>query len=415
MAGADETYWDADRQRWVKGKPPRRPNEPSGPPAATPPATPPVSPPAPPAAPPTPPPLPPGYADPAKGPEAWSAAEARGVREVESGEVGAAREGVEARGPMPGEPLRYDGYGAEPPQPDQGRRRRQAVFAAIAVVVACGLAAGAWLITQDHGGPGKNVAGGGASGSAAASADGSGTGASSSQPSEASPTPSGPAPGFARTQDPLGFTADIPQGWSRRAELASDGGQVFFTADGENHLVQIGVVRTPAHSPYDTFQKMEQELAASRNAYQLHRLDRLDSDPNGPVEIEFSYNSPDHGPRHVIDRGFDGPDGTFYAVLVAGPESEWANSLTTYRTITASFCATAYCAGSTPTGTADPGTTTTPGTTTPGAATDAGAGGSASAGTESGAGTVPQVGYIVQAGYARIRGLISEMPKAPVV
>jgi hypothetical protein len=341
-----EAHWDADRQRWVRGGPPQgtpaEDGEPSSPltgPAAW------VAPPVPPR-PPEAPPLPPEYSSRVGGP-------------------GEERAAYAPSGLVPGEPLRYDGYPTVPSGAQEpGRRRARVLSAAVAVVVCCALVAGGWLLLRGPGGhPAKQVRAG-ASTAHTGGTGGSGGGGSGPEPSTEAATSSGPATGYTMTQDPLGFTLDIPQGWTRQAQLTSDGGQVFFTPDGETHLVQVGVVLDPTDTPYDTFQTMEKELAAERNGFQLHRLDRLDGDPDGPVEIEFSYDSPQTGPRHVIDRGFIGPNGTFYAILVAGPEDDWAGSLAMYHTVTGSFCATDYCAQAT-----DPGTAAG----TPGATPQAGA------------------------------------------
>ncbi|AEW96077.1 MULTISPECIES: hypothetical protein [Streptomycetaceae] len=229
-----------------------------------------------------------------------------------------------------------------------GARRPRVWYAAAGVVVCVGLASAGWLLLGSggpHGGHGTGTAPGAVSASAPQETAGSPTpGAATSD----APTPSAPAAGYTHVEDPLGFALDVPSGWTRREQPASDGGQVFYSADGDDHLVQVGVVHGQSQTPYETFQTMQRELAAQRDGYQLHRLARVDGDPNGPVEIEFSYNSPDHGPRHVIDRGFTGADGTFYAILVAGPEDEWDASLERYRTVVASFCADGVCPSTSP-------------------------------------------------------------------
>ena len=240
------------------------------------------------------------------------------------------------------------------------------MWASVAVIVCCLLAVGGWVLFGRGDGGTPQATG---SSPAAVSPP-----VSSAMPSTDTASPGGPPAGYHRLEDDLGFTADIPDGWTRRVtpDTTDGGGQVFFTADNDQHLLQVGVVKNPAGTPYSTFSDMEKQLE-QRPGYQLYRLTRLDGDPGGPVEIEFAYDSTTLGRRHVIDRGFVGPDGTFYAVLVAGPDSEWPAPLDTFRTVVGSFCATGYCQsagpGDAPTDTPTDTSTGTPADALTGSAT----------------------------------------------
>jgi hypothetical protein len=249
--------------------------------------------------------------------------------------------------------LRYD-TGPEGGTSPARRRAARPLFAALAVVVCCVLAVFGWLVFGPRGRSTPQAHG---SASASASTGGPAAGSTSAEPSgtnSVSAEPSGPPEGYSLDEDLYGFTAAIPEGWTRTAEPDTSGGaQVFFTPDNQNHLIEIGAVHDVTGTPYSTFQTLEAQLAA-RTGFQLHRFDHLDSDPNGPVEFEFSYQHATLGQRHVIDRGFFGPDGVFYAVLVAGPEDEWSKTLQTYQAVAGSVCATNYC-GAGPSASSDAG------------------------------------------------------------
>ncbi|TGB13231.1 hypothetical protein E4099_10375 [Streptomyces palmae] len=140
-----------------------------------------------------------------------------------------------------------------------------------------------------------------------------------------------------RTDDPAGFTIDVPQGWERTEK--QDG--VFYTSPGGRWLVQIFTMEHPETTPYESLANTERHLSANNDGYQLVSLDTLGS--GDAAELQYAYDSPSLGPRRVIDRAFTGSDGAQYAILVAGPASDWPQQQQVQSVALDGFCPAGYC------------------------------------------------------------------------
>lgn len=337
------SHWDADRQQWVRGpqpgQPPQEPYEPPQYPSGEPHESPVYPPPPdhhptlngmthdatryePPYAPAGEPPYEPPYG-PAYGP---------------------------AYGTAFGPP-------GPPPGPPRGWSHAAVLTAVVtSVVLAAGLGLGGWALLrhQDKGNGGATASSSspwGESSTDSTSADGTPDTATSTEPWSPSDSPSsdvspssgdgqGTAPaGFVRTSDPAGFSLDVPQGWQQRS---TDGDSVFYkTPDGAS-LIQVFALRGPETTPYESLAATERTV--SKNAgYERIRLQQLGSAAGTPAELEYRYLRADGTVRHVVVQAFTDPSAIQYALLVAGPDGDWAAHQDVFRELLSSFCTTGHC------------------------------------------------------------------------
>ncbi|SOB82002.1 hypothetical protein SAMN06272789_2155 [Streptomyces sp. 1331.2] len=151
-----------------------------------------------------------------------------------------------------------------------------------------------------------------------------------------SPTPTGPH--LTPFQDPNGFTVLVPDGWQRR----DDGHSVFYESPDKLSLVQVYAMGTDP--PYD--QALATDAALSTDAARFpgyHRI-RLERTAGGTAELEYAYNHSSGTVRHAVDHITNGPNGTAYALIVAGPEGDWPTGLQDLRAAELTgFCFAAQC------------------------------------------------------------------------
>lgn len=130
----------------------------------------------------------------------------------------------------------------------------------------------------------------------------------------------GGAPGYVRSDDPAGFTVDVPSGWKRTAKTPKDKPAVvtYDSPDG-SRILQLFLVSegTPAES---------MDLAENEN-YGFARLpgyrvlDRSAPD-DSYSEVVYRFDGEgDLGPRQVIDHRFRTADDKIYGVRLSAPES----------------------------------------------------------------------------------------------
>lgn len=195
---------------------------------------------------------------------------------------------------------------APPPAPHRVRR----VFAALAVAVLVGVCVGAgvWLLLR-----GTSLGSG--------SGSGSGTGAGPAPGVTASPSPSPSASttsGYRRTQDPVGYTIDVPRGWSRSEKEGQSAPVVAYDAPVDGRRLQV--FRLAEDTPADSLDLAENDPGygfARQPGYQVVRR------VSGPTwtELAYRYDDSDLGARQVIDHRFEAADGTLYAIRATGPAS----------------------------------------------------------------------------------------------
>ncbi|WP_435974453.1 hypothetical protein [Streptomyces sp. Qhu_M48] len=226
------------------------------------------------------------------------------------------------------------------PATDARPRSRAAVAAGVAVAVLAAGSVGGWLLWGRDGG--TPAAGGGPAVSvsdAPETTDTSGTGdptdsgepTGTTGPTSGSPTPSGPsatptagAPpaGYRVQKDLRGFTIAAPEGWNR---TESDEGGVFFNAPDGRSLLQVFIVTEAGMTPYEALRAVSEDGRANKPGYEELSLERVTGDPGAPAdaaELVYQY-AREEGRRKVVDRAFTAPDGNHYAILAAGPVTDW--------------------------------------------------------------------------------------------
>lgn len=324
------SYWDADRQQWVRGAQPGQ----------TPPGQPPQEPREPTPERSEPPPRPDyepsdssSYEPPVFDPGAYE--------------------------PPAHDATRYDPvygptYGPPPgpPGPRQGWSHAAVLTAVVAsVVLAAGLGFGGWALLRHHGGNNDGQSGSSSSPYDQSPTDTYGTTDTPSDSYSPTDTPSdspsdSPSasdrstapPGYVRTVDPAGFTVDVPQGWQRSTEGAS----VFYRTSDGSSLVQVFALRGPETTPYESLEATEKTVSQNPGYHQV-RMEQLGSGSNDAAELEYTYVRNDSTVRHVVVQAFTDPSTIQYALLVAGPDSDWAAHQGIFREVLSSFCTAGHC------------------------------------------------------------------------
>ncbi|MEU7055291.1 hypothetical protein [Streptomyces sp. NPDC046197] len=129
---------------------------------------------------------------------------------------------------------------------------------------------------------------------------------------------SSPAAGYRRAQDPVGYTVDVPEGWSRRQKQGEKAPVVYYDSPADGRQLQIFAVSedTPAASLSLAENDPGYGFARQPGYRPLHRT-------RGTTwaELSYRYDDQDKGPRQVVDHRFRAADGTLYAIRAGGPEA----------------------------------------------------------------------------------------------
>ncbi|UXY29434.1 hypothetical protein [Streptomyces sp. HUAS TT20] len=229
--------------------------------------------------------------------------------------------------------------------PGTPRRGPGLVLLVLAViVVAAGSALGVWFLNRDDG------TGAGASPSTSVSAGASTpkTSLPSQTPESPQETPketpsastlaSPPAAGYRTARDPVGYTLNVPDGWTRRQKQGEKAAVVFYDSPSDGRQLQIFELSesTPAES-LDLAENDSTYGYSKQPGYQAG--DRTSGDTW--VELSYRYDDKDKGARQVIDHRFQAADGTLYAIRSSGPEELSADRIREpLAAAVASFCPT---------------------------------------------------------------------------
>jgi hypothetical protein len=141
-------------------------------------------------------------------------------------------------------------------------------------------------------------------------------------------------PGFVRTQDPAGFTLDVPDDWQRSTQGAS----VFYRAADQSGLIQVFALTGAQTTPYESLEATEKTVSAN-DGYQKIRLEQV----GDAAELEYAYIRPDGTVRHVLVHAYDDPSGIQYALLTGGPDTEWSTYEQIEQLLLESFCSAGNC------------------------------------------------------------------------
>ena len=204
---------------------------------------------------------------------------------------------------------------AAPAAPRRGARSLLLALAVVAVVGA-GAGAGVRYLTGDH-----------STGTGAAPATSVGLTVAGTPPQSPTPSPtSTPSAstlaspsasiGYRRAQDPVGYTIDVPDGWTRRQKTGKFAPIVFYDAPGGGRQLQIFEVTES--TPYESLTLAETDPGygfAKQPGYRVVERDHGDT----WAELVYRYDDTDKGTRQVIDHRFEAADGTLYAIRSSGP------------------------------------------------------------------------------------------------
>ncbi|MGP3984700.1 hypothetical protein [Streptomyces sp. KR80] len=135
----------------------------------------------------------------------------------------------------------------------------------------------------------------------------------------------------------------MPEGWKRSEESSEESREVFYRSPGKSSLIQVFSVDGPEATPYGSLKEAEKSLKQQLPGYQRIRLERFGSGDDTAAELEYVYDSEEHGRRRVLDSVFIGADGVRYAVLVADPAEDRAGQRARQHVVLRSFCPTPYC------------------------------------------------------------------------
>jgi hypothetical protein len=177
---------------------------------------------------------------------------------------------------------------------------------AAAVLVGVSVGVGVWLLLRDTSlGSGTRT--------------GAGPAPSVTASSSPSPSPSAStASGYRRIQDPVGYTVDIPRGWTRTEKQGQFAPVVAYDAPADGRRLQV--FRIAEDTPVQSLDLAENDPGygfARRPGYQV--LDRASG--TTWAELVYRYDDTDLGARRVVDHRFQAADGTLYAIRSTGPAS----------------------------------------------------------------------------------------------
>ncbi|MEU9447446.1 hypothetical protein [Streptomyces sp. NPDC048277] len=195
--------------------------------------------------------------------------------------------------------------------PPRRRTGRTAAAVLALVLVATGAGLGVWYLGRDHG------TGTGASPAPSASASVPAPESPASPASETTPGSAVPS-GYRVAHDPVGYTLDVPRGWTRRQQQGEKAPVVYYDSPSDGRQLQIFELSeaTPAESL---------DLAENDPGYGYSRQpgyragDRTSGDTW--AELSYRYDDKTKGARQVVDHRFQAADGTLYAIRSSGPGS----------------------------------------------------------------------------------------------
>ncbi|WP_425830402.1 hypothetical protein [Streptomyces fractus] len=163
-------------------------------------------------------------------------------------------------------------------------------------------------------------------------------------PPSPTPSPSGELPaGYRQVKDAAGFTLAVPDDWDRSENEQG----VFYTSSDEASLIQVFTITEPDTTPLQSLRVAAGNLSTSlsKDGYEQSSLKETpapegasDDVTDDAAELVYAYDSEKLGARRkVVDLAFTAQDGTQYAVLVAGPETEWPAQKARLATVLSRF------------------------------------------------------------------------------
>lgn len=215
-----------------------------------------------------------------------------------------------------------------------GRLRRAAVVAVVAALLGGGAAFGLLKYFDGDGEGGTGDGGRTTAGSttgATAGTDGGTRTAGSGGDGAAAPRENPPA-GWRQVTDPEGFSLWVPEGWTRQM----DGDQIDYTPDNGKHRLRIGIDPDPKFpNPYAHLLDIEEQVR-KRMKYErqtLHPNTFRGTTQAAIWEFTWTERKDFPGPRRAIDQMYVAPNGTEYALYMAGPAEDWSDMRGQFDTV----------------------------------------------------------------------------------
>ncbi|GAA3867818.1 serine/threonine-protein kinase [Streptomyces lacrimifluminis] len=248
------------------------------------------------------------------------------VRSPAEGEVGTFRIGGAAA--AVGSATAQQGTVAGPAAPGRPRRRGRTI-ALVAALVVLAAGGGAVALHQWNQGP-RTV---GSASPASPSAPSASRSASASASASASVSPSGVAAapsvpeGWARVEDPAGFSLPLPKGWTRTEE----NGQIDYSPDGGEHFLRIAIDESPDFDdPYLHLLDLERQLKRLSEYRRVSLESNVYRDRKGAL-WDFTWtalakDSEFPGPRRAAEQAYLGLDGAEYVIYMSAPAADWATA-----------------------------------------------------------------------------------------
>jgi hypothetical protein len=150
------------------------------------------------------------------------------------------------------------------------------------------------------------------------------------------PTPGPTVPaGYHRSTGPAGSSIAVPAGWTRQARENS----VLWKQPSTGAYIQVDAIPWGVSDPVEHWRVFEHEVRAKNvlPGFQEIRLsDRFPARGWSASDLEYTWNTRDHGTMRAIDRGFTA-NGRQYAILVAAPMGQWARYSTVLDGVFGSF------------------------------------------------------------------------------
>lgn len=191
--------------------------------------------------------------------------------------------------------------------------------AVVGLVLVAGLSGlGFWYFGRDGGDRSGTGAGAGTTPSVSVSVSAKSSAPESPEPTVSPTRTPSAAAGYRVVRDPVGYTLDVPEGWTRRQQQGEKAPVVYYDSPSDGRQLQIFALSeaTPAES-LDLAENDPGYGYAKQPGYQAG--DRTSGDTW--AELSYRYDDKDKGTRQVIDHRFQAADGTLYAIRSSGPGS----------------------------------------------------------------------------------------------
>jgi hypothetical protein len=221
-----------------------------------------------------------------------------------------------------------DGAGGGPETGPQRRRAARALlWSTCALALTVVVAAGGWWLGRDGG------AAEGRERPPAAQPTHEGADHSASPSPSVSPRPPVP-PGYHRVRDPLGFSVDIPDGWTRKAKPAA-GEADYLSPDGLKGF-RFTVLDFSGDDPLRHWQELEQVVQDKSPGYEQLRMNATTYQGRPAAIWEYRWQGRTRA-YHAIDLGFGTVGQREFALYLSAPDAQWVESKEYFDTAVAAF------------------------------------------------------------------------------